>query len=200
MDFGLALELDAALLQGAVLPHTVVGFDAEQRHAGGLAPNERFLLIGFRNIEVDAELFVVRQAHQQPAVTAHLAVFSDYEAQLFGIELERLVLIPDEQLDQCHSFHEYPLLTLILQTRCWERPPAAMPSACWCLRVWVSLTAGCVSRWAPLFTRRCAASLRPSASELFIVGPMCACRAVQSRNQARTAGRAPVDADVVGGR
>src|SRR5215472_730202 len=55
-DLGFAFELDAAVFQGPVLAHAVVGFDAEQRRVGGLAAHQRLLLAGFGNIEVDAEL------------------------------------------------------------------------------------------------------------------------------------------------
>jgi hypothetical protein len=37
--------------------------------------------------------------------TSQLAVLGDFEAQLLGVELERLVLAVDEELDQRDSFH-----------------------------------------------------------------------------------------------
>jgi MFS family permease len=99
-----AAGLVVGVLLGGILTRAVgwqavrqsSGFDAEQRQAGGLAAHQRFLLAGFCNIKVDAEFFVVRQAHQQPTVVAHRGILGDLEAQLFGIELERLALIADE--------------------------------------------------------------------------------------------------------
>jgi hypothetical protein len=77
-----AFELDAALLQGYVLAHAVVGFDAEQRQAAAWRPTSAFCSLVFANSRFDAEFFVVWQAHQQPTVVVQLGIFSDFEAQL----------------------------------------------------------------------------------------------------------------------
>jgi hypothetical protein len=44
---------------------------------------------------------------KEPSVVAQSAVFGDFEAQLLGVELERLVLIVYEQFDKRDSFHEH---------------------------------------------------------------------------------------------
>src|SRR5262245_36594156 len=166
LDFGFAFELDAALFQGSVLPHAVVGFYAEQRQVGGLPAHERSLLAGLGSVEVDAEFLVVRQAHQEPAVVAHLAILSDLEAQLLGVELKRLILAADKQLDQRDPFHE------VLSSFSSPGGGAATcghPGYLLFGRV-RALEAGAFNGWAPLFNRHRTPRLPPAACRVYRPG------------------------------
>src|SRR5262249_4646083 len=140
------------------LAHTVVGFYAEQRQVGGLPAHERSLLAGLGSVQVDAELLVVRQAHQEPAVVAHLAIFSDLEAQLLGVELKRLSLAAAKQFDQRDRFHK------VLSS--FSSPGGGAATCChpgYLLFGRVrALEAGAFNGWAPLFNRHRTPRLLPA--------------------------------------